>query len=58
MCEYLNFTKKLNVVSSTAPFIAAEAINPGATNWSYGTEWPLTLIAPTSPPTPRPIDNR
>jgi hypothetical protein len=29
--EYLYFTKKLNVVSSAAPFIAATASNPGAT---------------------------
>ena len=36
VCAYLNLKKKLNVVSSTAPFIAAAAINPGATNWSYG----------------------
>ena len=37
---YLYLKKKLNVVSNTAPFIAAAASRPGATNWSYGTIWP------------------
>src|SRR5262245_32459270 len=32
VCEYLYFTKKLKVVSSAAPFIAAAASSPGATN--------------------------
>ena len=36
VCAYLNLKKKLNVVSSTAPFIAAAAMSPGATNSSYG----------------------
>jgi hypothetical protein len=31
---YLNLKKKLNVVSKMAPFIAATAINPGATKAS------------------------
>src|SRR5690242_12026068 len=30
---YLNFTKKLTVVSKIAPFIAAVASNAGATKW-------------------------
>ena len=59
MCAYLNLKKKLNVVSSTAPFIAAAAIMPGATNWSYGIGWPFGPgTFPISPPTPMPIESR
>ena len=59
VCAYLNLKKKLNVVSSTAPFIAAAAISPGATNWSYGIGSPPGPgTFPTSPPTPMPIDSR
>src|SRR5215510_12851769 len=59
VCAYLYLKKKLNVVSSTAPFIAAAAMRPGATNSLYDTSSPPgpgTL--PTSPPTPSPIDSR
>ena len=59
VCEYFSLMKKLNVVSSTAPFIAAAAMSPGATNVSYSTGTPFgpgTL--PTSAPTPMPIDSR
>src|SRR5580765_6762026 len=47
VCEYLYFTKKLNVVSSSAPFIAADASRPGATNCLYETSSPPKLIDPT-----------
>ena len=55
---YLYLKKKLNVVSNTAPFIAAAARSPGATNWSYGTIPPPYFTPPTSDPTPIPIEPR
>src|SRR5689334_3512367 len=58
VCEYLYLMKKLNVVSSSAPFMAADASNPGATNCLYDTISPPTLIDPTRLPTPTPIDRR
>jgi hypothetical protein len=38
--------------------MAAEASIPGATNDSYATERPSNSTAPTSVPTPTPIDSR
>jgi len=58
VCEYFIFTKKLNVVSRSDPFIAAIASRPGATNVRYETICPPTSMSPTSLPTPTPIDNR
>src|SRR3954469_24958178 len=51
--------KKLNVVSDSAPVIAAEASMAGATNSAYPTRRPSgSRRSPMSPPTPIPIENR
>jgi hypothetical protein len=56
----LNFSlkKKLNVESSTEPFIAEAASMPGATNSAYGISWPPTSKPPTRAPTPMPMLRR
>ena len=55
---YLSLKKKLNVESSSEPFIAEAASMPGATNSAYGIVWPLNSKPVTSWPTPTPIENR
>ena len=55
----LDLTKKLNVVSSSAPFIAAVASRPGRDERAgSSTVWPPTCRSPTSLPTPMPIDSK
>lgn len=55
---YFSLKKKLNVESSTEPFIAEAASMPGATNSAYGTDWPLNVKSPTRAPTPTPMLKR
>jgi len=56
--SYLSLKKIPNVESSTAPFIAAAASIPGATNAAYSTVWPWNWKPSISCPTPTPIEKR